>query len=145
MAQHTKPFVGINADLVPASKQGGAHARVNVGYFDSVVTAGGLPVILPPRGKDADPDAVLDRIDGLVLSGGLDMDPKRLGLPSHPTVQPMAARREESDTTLIRRAIERRIPILARDLGGGGGRNLLFDVASGIVSIRTPGGAERVI
>ncbi|AMV39065.1 chemotaxis protein CheD [Planctomyces sp. SH-PL62] len=38
-----------------------------------------------------------------------------------------------------------RIPILARDLGGDGGRNLIFDPATGRVQVRTPGGVEREI
>ena len=37
------------------------------------------------------------------------------------------------------------IPVLARDVGGGSGRNLMLDVASGIVSIRVPGGEAYVI
>lgn len=117
MAQNTRPFIGINADFISASKLTSTHARLNAGYFDAVWTAGGMPMILPPLGKNADFDAVLDRLDGLVLSGGLDMDPKRAGLPSHPAVRPMPERREESDRGLIRRAVDRQVPILGIALG----------------------------
>ena len=41
-AQQTRPLIGINADFVPATKTAGAQARVNVGYFDSVLAAGGF-------------------------------------------------------------------------------------------------------
>ena len=115
--QQTRPLIGINADFFPATKVSGAQIRLNVGYFDSVVAAGGLPVILPPLGKDAEINAYLDQLDGVILSGGLDMDPRRQGQPTHPAVQPMAERREENDRVLMRRAVERQTPILAVGVG----------------------------
>jgi putative glutamine amidotransferase len=117
MAHQTRPFIGMNADYVPASKVHCPYVRLNIGYLDTVVAAGGLPVIVPPLGKDADLDPWFDRLDGFLLSSGLDMDPRRLGLPSHPAVQPLPERRDESDRTLIRRLMERRMPVLAIGLG----------------------------
>jgi putative glutamine amidotransferase len=117
MAHHTRPFIGINADFVAAGKHTGAHARLGAGYFDAVVAAGGLPVILPPLGKDTDVGPLLDKLDGLILSGGLDMDPRRSGQPTHPAVQPMAERREESDRALVRAVVGRRMPVLGIALG----------------------------
>src|SRR5690348_9830452 len=102
MAQHSRPVIGINADFVPASKVNRAHLRLNAGYFDSVVAAGGLPMVMPPFGKEADITAFLEHIDGFMLCGGLDLDPQRHGMPSHSSVQPMAERREESDRMLVR-------------------------------------------
>jgi putative glutamine amidotransferase len=117
MAHPTRPFIGLNADYAPASKVNHAHIRLSAGYLDTVVTAGGLPVIVPPLGKDIDVDAWLDRLDGFILTGGLDMDPRRLGLPSHASVQPLPERREESDRQLIRRLLDRRLPLLGIGLG----------------------------
>jgi putative glutamine amidotransferase len=117
MAHQTRPFIGVNADYVPASKVHGAYVRLNVGYLDAVVAAGGLPVVVPPLGKEIDLDPWLDRLDGFVLTGGLDMDPRRLGVPSHPAVQPLPERRDESDRVLVRRLLERRMPVLAIGLG----------------------------
>ena len=117
MAHHTRPLIGVNADFVPAGKHTTPHARLHAGYFDSVLAAGGLPVILPPLGKEAEIDAFLDRLDGFVLSGGLDLDPRRVGLPWHPGVQPMPERRDDSDRQLIRRLIERQMPVLAVGVG----------------------------
>ena len=117
MARQTRPFIGINADFIPAGKVTTAHARLNAGYFDSVLAAGGMPVAIPPLGKESELDAVLDRLDGIVLSGGLDMDPKRNGQASHSAVQPMAERREENDRVLVRRVIERQMPVLGIALG----------------------------
>src|SRR5205085_8643127 len=105
------------ADFTAAGKSITAHLRLPVGYIDAVAAAGGLPVVVPPLGKDVDPDAFLDRLDGVVLSGGLDLDPRRHGLPTHPAVQLMAGRRDESDRLLVRRILERRIPVLGVGLG----------------------------
>jgi putative glutamine amidotransferase len=117
MAHHTRPFIGINADFIPAGKVAGAQFRLQTGYVDTVLAAGGLPVILPPLGKAAEINAFLDRLDGVVLSGGLDMDPRRQQQPSHPAVQPMAERREESDRLFVRRILDRQVPVLAIGLG----------------------------
>jgi putative glutamine amidotransferase len=117
MAHQTRPFIGVNADLAPAGKQTAAHFRLGLGYADAIVAAGGFPVVLPPLGKDADLDPFLDRLDGFLLSGGPDLDPRRVGLPTHPAVQPMPERRDDSDRALIRRLLERKLPLLAVGLG----------------------------
>jgi putative glutamine amidotransferase len=117
MPQATRPFIGINADFVPAGKVTAAQARMPAGYFDTVLAAGGLPLILPPLGKEPEIDALLDRLDGIILSGGLDLDPRRQGLPSHPAVQPLPERREEHDRLLVRRVLDRRMPVLGIGLG----------------------------
>src|SRR5438874_8717546 len=117
MARHTRPFIGINADFVPAGKVTQAHARLPAGYFDTVLAGGGLPVIIPPLGKETEINAVLDRLDGVMLSGGLDMDPRRQQMPSHPAVQPMSERREESDRVLLRCIFERQTPVLGIGVG----------------------------
>src|SRR5262249_32455675 len=90
MAHQTRPLIGINADFVAAAKQTRACVRVHAGYYEAVLNAGGMPLIVPPLCKDISLDALLDRLDGFVLTGGLDMDPRKLGLPPHSAVQPMA-------------------------------------------------------
>jgi putative glutamine amidotransferase len=117
MAHQTRPLIGMNADFVPAAKHVQAQARLHAGYFDSVLTSGGLPVIMPPLGKETEINAFLDRVDGFILTGGLDMDPRRSGQPTHPAVQPMAERREENDKILIRCLLRREVPTLAIGLG----------------------------
>ncbi|HTU17019.1 MAG TPA: gamma-glutamyl-gamma-aminobutyrate hydrolase family protein [Gemmataceae bacterium] len=118
MAHQTRPFIGINPDYVPASKVNVPFIRLNAGYLDNIAAAGGLPVMVPPLGKEIDLDAWLDRLDGFVLTGSSqDLDPRRLGMVSHSSVQPLPERREESDRLLVRRLLERRLPLLAVGLG----------------------------
>lgn len=118
MAHQTRPFIGINAEYVPASKVNVPFIRLNTGYLDNIVAAGGLPVVVPPLGKEIEVDAWLDRLDGFVLSGSvLDLDPRRLGVAAHSSVQLLSERRDESDRLLVRRLLERRLPLLAIGLG----------------------------
>jgi putative glutamine amidotransferase len=112
-----RPLIGINTDYFAASKTYAAHARVNAGYFDAVFASGGMPILLPPLGKEAEIDAMLDKLDGIVLTGGLDMDPRRNGQAMTNSIQPMADRRETNDRILVRRVIEREIPVLAIGVG----------------------------
>jgi putative glutamine amidotransferase len=116
-ASSARPLIGINTDYYAATKTYSAHARLNSGYFDAVMQAGGLPFLIPPLGKEAELDAILDRLDGIVLTGGLDIDPRRQGLPTMAAVQPMAERREMSDRLLVQKVIERKMSVLAIGLG----------------------------
>src|SRR5260370_41294418 len=94
--------MGLTAYYVPATKTTISYARINTGYFDSIVTAGGLPVVIPPLAKESELNAFLDQLDGVVLSGGLDMDPRRHGQPTDPAVPPLPERREDNDPILLR-------------------------------------------
>jgi putative glutamine amidotransferase len=116
-ASQARPFIGINADFIAAGKLSGAYARLPAGYFDAVFAAGGYPIILPPVGKDKELQSVLDRIAGMVFSGGLDMDPRRQQQPPHRSVQQMAERREEHDRRLLCSVMDRQMPLLAIGLG----------------------------
>ena len=117
MARQTRPFIGVNADFVPCSKRGPAHLKLGAGYCDAVAAAGGQPVVLPPLGKEFDLDPLLDRFDGVLLTGGLDLDPRRVGLPTHAAVQPVAERRDAADRAMIRKLLARQTPVLAVGLG----------------------------
>src|SRR5262249_11350188 len=112
-----RPLIGINTDYFAATKTYSAHARVNAGYFDAVLAAGGMPILLPPLGKESEIDALLDRLDGMVLTGGLRIDPRRNRQAMSNSIQPMADRRDSSDRILVRRIIERELPVLAVGVG----------------------------
>ena len=112
-----RPVIGINVDLVAATKNTASYIRLASGYFDSVYAAGGLPILIPPLNKGDELDTILDKLDGIVMGGGLDLDPRRANLPTHSSVVPMAARREENDRLLMRRALDRKMPMLAIGVG----------------------------
>src|SRR4051812_45393951 len=132
-APRTRPFIGVNADLVIPAKAAPV-TRLAVGYADAVTAAGGLPVVLPPYAKDVDLDALLDRLDGVVFTGGLDLDPRPAGQPTHPAGVPMPERRAASDPRLPQAAIDPRLPGLAL----GVGMQLLNVVCGGSLFLHLP-------
>ncbi len=113
-----RPLIGLAGDYL-TPKAGVPYVRANAGYVDAVLAAGGLPVILPPMRKDnaAELDTYLDLLSGIVLLGGLDLDPRRQGQPLGSATQPMASRREESDRLLLAKVVERRLPVLGVGVG----------------------------
>jgi putative glutamine amidotransferase len=80
-------------------------------YVEAVQRAGGVAVMLPPD-PSADPDEVLDLLDGLVLAGGRDIDPVTYGSDPHPETDDPRAERDAFEIALARRAMERDLPLL---------------------------------
>jgi putative glutamine amidotransferase len=117
MAQQTRPLIGLNVDYVPPGKQVRPHLRLNVGYAESVFTAGGMPVLMPILGHDKEINAFLDELDGFVLTSGLDLDPRKQGVPRHPSVQAMPELREDHDRTIVRLIQRRQMPVLGLGVG----------------------------
>ena len=66
-----------------------AFSYVCAGYYDAIVKAGGIPLVLPPVVEEADLGRVLDLVDGVLLVGGADLDPRRDGFMLHPAVRPI--------------------------------------------------------
>jgi putative glutamine amidotransferase len=82
-------------------------------YVDAVQAAGGIALLLPPDpAAVADPDRVLDLIDGLLLAGGADMDPSTYGAEPHPETVGTVPERDAFELALVARAIERDLPFL---------------------------------
>jgi putative glutamine amidotransferase len=81
-------------------------------YFDAVTASGGAAVLLPPQPRpDAAADAALDGLDGLVLTGGLDVQPELYGAPRHPLTDPARPDRDAWELALFHGARERGLPV----------------------------------
>jgi putative glutamine amidotransferase len=78
-------------------------------YADKVAQAGGTPVLLPPLPGI---ERVLARLDGLVLSGGGDIDPACYAAPRDPASGPPSAARDSAEIALCRGALDRGLPLL---------------------------------
>lgn len=116
-ARPTAPVIGITTYVEPVTRgpwEGQLSAVLPFQYVDAVYRAGGLPVLLPPR-EDIGVDEVdtwLDRLDGLVVSGGADVEASRYGADPHPSVQEARRDRDATELLLVERARARRIPLL---------------------------------
>jgi putative glutamine amidotransferase len=111
----TRPVIGICSPLERA--QWGAWDQeaflVARSYVDAVQRAGGQALILPTDPDwVADPDEILDRLDGLMLAGGSDMDPATYGAEPHSETAGVVPERDTFELALTRRAIERDMPFL---------------------------------
>jgi putative glutamine amidotransferase len=130
----TKPLIGINADFRAAKQDVPAYSYVAEGYYGAILRAGGLPVISPPYESEQNVRDVLDRLDGVLLVGGADLDPRRDGWMLHPTVRLQDPRREAFDRCLIRLVAGRRMPVF----GIGAGLQLLNVSQGGNLLLHIP-------
>jgi len=86
-------------------------ALVTVAYVRSVADAGGIPVVLAPVPGTAEP--LIERLDGLMLTGGVDVDARLFGAEPHPKAQKPDEVRDEFEVALLAAAVARRMPVLA--------------------------------
>ncbi len=112
-----KPFLGVNLDLRSAREDSPAFSILSAGYFESIAQAGGIPIAIPPLTDEDDLHRVLDLLDGIVLCGGADLDPRRDGFMLHPAMRLLDRRREEFDRMLMRLVAERQMPVLGIGCG----------------------------
>lgn len=81
-------------------------------YFRAVLAAGGMPVLLPYITTESDARELLSRVDGILFSGGHDVDPLLFGEEPHPGISDMTPERDTTELLLAKVAIERDMPIL---------------------------------
>ena len=136
-----RPLIGLNTDYRAVAKGRTPHSYMHSGYYDCLLAANALPVMIPPLIKEADLGPILDRLDGVMLTGGDDLDPKKMGLAPHPSVQVIPERRESADRLLCKLVQQRRIPTL----GIGLGMQELNVVAGGGIFLHLPEDMPRCI
>jgi putative glutamine amidotransferase len=85
---------------------------LGVSYLDAVAAAGGIPVILAPLPARR-LEAIIERLDGVCLSGGPDVEPACYGSPAHPELGPTEPEVDLFELGLVRAARRRGLPILA--------------------------------
>jgi putative glutamine amidotransferase len=97
-------------------QQGGIRHEAAETYAHAIAAAGGAAAYLPAAG-DAAGAATLDRLDGLLLSGGDDLPPEALDEPLHPAARPILIERWRSECAWLGAALERGLPVLGVCLG----------------------------
>lgn len=108
------PVVGLTTYLEQA-KQGVWDVRAAFlpqQYFDAVTASGAAAVLLPPQpSPETAAEVVLDGLDGLILTGGLDVQPELYGAERHPLTDPARPDRDAWELALLHGARERGIPV----------------------------------
>lgn len=109
-----RPLIGITTYAEPLASWGHwtlPAALIPLAYVHAVERAGGRPLLVPP--SDDGVAETLDVLDGIVFSGGSDIDPDTYGEDAHPETRDLRPERDEAELALMRAALERDMPVLA--------------------------------
>jgi len=107
MNKRTKPLIGITTDFKDK------HNSIEEAYSKAVAGYGGIPVLIPTVENQTDYlITIIDRIDGLLIPGSRDMDPKHYNEGPHPKLNPMNKERTAAEYIVLESALEKKIPVL---------------------------------
>lgn len=99
------PIIGITMHPSDGKQQ------INNAYIDSIIQAGGIPLCIPIIHHGI--NEVLAKVDGLLLIGGYDVNPKYFDEDPHPKIGRIETDRDESDFALLQQALTLNMPVLA--------------------------------
>jgi len=108
-----RPIIGITAYAEEAlwGVWEAPAALIPLAYVQAIERAGGRPVLLPPT--DDGIDETLAVLDGLLFSGGSDLDPEAYGAEAHPETNGVRPERDQAELALLEAALARDMPVLA--------------------------------
>ncbi|GLC87257.1 gamma-glutamyl-gamma-aminobutyrate hydrolase family protein [Lysinibacillus piscis] len=101
-----KPIIGVTMHT------GDKKLEINNTYLQSVELAGGIPLCIPHL-DEQDLEAVVSKLDGLLLIGGHDVNPLLYGQEPHPKLDTFHTKRDKSDLAILQSVFQREMPILA--------------------------------
>lgn len=108
-----RPIIGITTYAEKATWSGWTEpaAFTPLAYVRAVEHAGGRPLLVPPG--DGAIEETLDALDGLIFSGGGDLDPETYGADTHPETKEVNPERDHAELALLQAALGRDMPVLA--------------------------------
>ena len=109
-----RPVIGITAYAEPSVRWGVwdvPAAVIPLAYVQMIEAAGGRALLVPPSAEGI--DETLDALDGVLFSGGSDIDPSEYGQDAHPETNGTRPDRDRGELALLRAALERDMPVLA--------------------------------
>ncbi|MDO4190770.1 MAG: membrane dipeptidase [Bacteroidales bacterium] len=101
-----KPVIGISANHCDET------SRIADAYYTAIRKAGGVPLLIPVIGESDYLKEICDKVDGIVMSGGGDIDPSYINAPTIPEAGTPDPERDAYDVALIKEAQARQLPIL---------------------------------
>jgi putative glutamine amidotransferase len=105
------PLIGVSTSITVGANP--ERAYVNSAYLHAVQQAGGVPVALPPQLSSASMRQLAGDLQGLLLTGGGDVDPALFGEVPHVTLYDVAPSRDALETSVLDVALDRGLPVLA--------------------------------
>ncbi len=102
----SKPLIGITTDTREN------HNQIEAKYSEAVAKNGGIPMLIPTNSSKSVVSATVARMDGILIPGSRDMDPKHYKQKPHPKLRPMDAERTVAEFEVTRTAVSLRKPIL---------------------------------
>jgi putative glutamine amidotransferase len=109
------PLIGVTMSTTADGSHGDTPPRawLNDTYLRAVQEAGGISILLPPHLDARGLDTLWSRLDGVLLTGGGDVDPRRFDETRHPTVALVSEARDRLEIEVTERAMHARRPLLA--------------------------------
>src|ERR1700754_4893686 len=116
-----RPLIGVTTSEVrpkervhpvPEGEPVGKEMALGITYLKAIEEAGGVPLVMPPMAEDAI-EPLLDRLHGICLSGGPDLDPALYEAKPHPELGPIEPELDRFELAIAARADAREMPILA--------------------------------
>ena len=105
------PLIGVTTSITVGEHP--ERAYVNSAYLRAIEEGGGIPVLLPPQLSASARETLWRRLDGLVLTGGGDIEPARFGELPHPRTTLISAERDALELDLVDRALRDEVPLFA--------------------------------
>lgn len=115
MAAASRVVIGLTTEvLAPPWYDGRERYQLFTDYSQCLRQAGAVPLLIPGDTPAADLDLLLDRVDGIVATGGDDMDLRRMGGPAPtPECKPVPESQQTMNLELLQRVVDRDMPLLA--------------------------------
>jgi putative glutamine amidotransferase len=104
------PLIAVTTSLL---SEGRERVQLNASYLHAIELAGGVPLLLPPQVSLSTLTAMMAMSDGLVLTGGGDVNPARYGEEPHPAVTGVSDQRDAVEEAALSLALDRGLPVLA--------------------------------
>ena len=117
MERRGKPFIGLNLEYKSANGAVPSLTQVFSEYSNAVIEAGAIPVLIPPTDDLDVVSSTLSLLDGCVMVGGADLDPRNDGFMLHRFVRTMDPFREQFDRMLMDEIARQRKPVLGVGVG----------------------------
>ena len=135
MQNTERPLIAVTTSLAPVGSHGLPGVKLNAQYVAAVERPGGAALLLTPAHDLASVEQLVGVADGLMLTGGEDVDPARYGQSPHPTVTSVNPARDAMELAALEAAVRRGIPVLGicrgmQVLNVGLGGTLIQDLAS---------------